>query len=67
MFFAEVEGVGAHHAVNLVSDVSALPDQEAARTIATALAGPFREAVASLQEARDVADPARRKLFGLDG
>jgi hypothetical protein len=55
--------LGPYRSVNLVSDVSNLESQEAARRVARAYVQPFRRAVAkALQEAR-VEDRNRRALL----
>jgi hypothetical protein len=65
VFTAEVEGLGTVRSLNLASDVSTMPSQDAARGIAAALAGPFLEAVALARETGRVSDPSRRRLLGL--
>lgn len=66
VFTAEVEGVGTLHSVNLAATTAAFTSHEAARSVAAAMAGPFREAVAAARSGR-VADPSRRRLLGLGG
>ncbi len=58
-----LEGVGDYRSVNLVPDVSSLPGPGAARQLAEALAGPFRDAVARAREQLAVPDPGRRRLL----
>ena len=58
-----IDTIGTYASVNLVPDVSGLADQEDARHAATALALPFRKAVARALQERTVADPSRRDLF----
>jgi hypothetical protein len=65
VFTAEVEGLGTVRSLNLASDVSTMPSQDAARGIAAALSGPFLEAVGRAREAGRVGDPGRRRLLGL--
>jgi hypothetical protein len=66
VFTTDVEGLGVIHSLNLASDVSTMPSQDAARGVAAALAPKFLDAVTRAREARAVSDPSRRRLLGLD-
>jgi [NiFe] hydrogenase assembly HybE family chaperone len=63
VFSHELEEVGPYFSVNLMSDVSTLQAPEAARSVASALGEPLRNAVAAVRRARGVADPGRRRLL----
>jgi hypothetical protein len=57
------DNLGRYSSVNLVPDVTGFADREEARHAATALAEPFREAVARALREQSVANPERRDLF----
>jgi hypothetical protein len=66
VFEHELEEIGPYRSVNLMSDVSGLAAPEAARSVARALGEPLHAAVAAVRRARDVPDPGRRRLLGID-
>lgn len=63
VFTNTLEEVGTYQSVNLVSDVSSLENQEAARRAARAFVKPFRTAIAKVQEQAQIEDPGRRGLL----
>ena len=58
-----LENIGHYSSVDLVPDVSGFVDRAAAQHAATALAEPFREAVARALREQSVENPTRRELF----
>lgn len=60
-----VDGLGPHHVVRLAPDGAVLVDQETALAAGAAIAPVFREAVGKARTDATVADPERRRLFGL--
>jgi len=58
-----LDDIGRCSSVCLVPDVTGFVDRGAARHAATALAEPFRKAVARALQEQSVANPARRDLF----
>jgi hypothetical protein len=63
VFESTLGNIGRYSSVNLVPDVTGFVDRGAARHAATALAEPFREAVARALQEQSVANPTRRDLF----
>lgn len=63
VFVTDVAGLGRFRSVNLVTDVSALASPAEARTVAGALAEPFRDAVRRSRDDAGVANPSRRAVL----
>ncbi len=58
-----LDSIERYASVNLVPDVRAFADREAAQHAAAALTEPFRDAVARAVQEQSVANPTRRDLF----
>lgn len=67
VFSHELVDLGPYRVVNLVSDVSGLANQNAARHIAAGFIEPFRVAVERARSVAGVPNPGRRSLLGLSG
>ena len=63
VFANTLEELGAYRSINLVSDVSGLADQEAARKAARVYSEPFRTAVLRALGGTQVEAPDRRELL----
>ena len=63
VFVNELRELGRYLSVNLVSDVSLLTSPAQARTVASAVGAPFRQAIGRALQEADVADPQRRRLL----
>ena len=62
-YLIDVPGLGPHHVINLVPDVSQLPSHDHALKTANAMVEPLRQAIARARDGTGAVDPSRRALL----